>query len=74
MDKSYINSDLVVSKGALPLNYGSLIWKESKIVYDDDVADVPKQSSSDYTVMGVMKEALHEDYYLLQHNSSEDSQ
>lgn len=74
VDKSSIYSELVVSKGALPLNYGSLIWKESKIVYDDDVADVPKQSSSDYTVMGVMKEALHEDYYLLQHNSSEDSQ
>lgn len=74
VDKSSIYSELVVSKGALPLNYGSIIWKESKIVYEDDVEDVPKQSSSDYTVVGVMKEALHEDYYLLQHNSREDSQ
>lgn len=71
VDKSSIYSELVVSKGALPLNYGSIIWKESKIVYEDDVEDVPKQSSSDYTVVGVMKEALHEDYYLLRHNNSE---
>lgn len=71
VDQSSIYSEIIVEKGKLPLKIGTIIWKESEIIYEDEEQTTPKQSSADYTVKGVMTEALHEDYYLLQRNSTE---
>lgn len=71
VDQSSIYSEIVVEKGKLPLKIGTIIWRESEIIYEDEEHTTPKQSSADYTVKGIMTEALHEDYYLLQRNSSE---
>ena len=71
VDQSSIYSEIIVEKGKLPLKIGTIIWRESEIIYEDEEQTTPKQSSADYTVKGVMTEALHEDYYLLQRNSTE---
>lgn len=73
VDQSSIYSEIIVEKGKLPLKIGTIIWRESEIVYEDEQHTIPKQSSSDYTVVGIMTEALHTDSYLLQRNSSEDN-
>ena len=72
VDQSSIYSEIVVSKGKLPLKIGAIVWRESEIIYEDDAKTIPKQSSADYTVKGSMTEGLNEDYYLLQRNSSEE--
>lgn len=71
IDQSALYSEIVVSKGYLPKDFGvgSIIWLQSEIAYEDD--GTPKQSSSDFTVMGIDLEGLTEDLYLLQRNSSE---
>lgn len=71
VDQSSIYSEIVVKKGELPLKIGTIIWRESEIVYEDNEKTIPKQSSADYTVVGIMTEGLSEDCYLLQRNSSE---
>ena len=74
VDQSSIYSEIIVEKGKLPLKIGTIIWRESEIVYEDEQNTIPKQSSSDYTVVGMMTEALHTDSYLLQRNSTEGTQ
>lgn len=71
VDQSSIYSEIIVEKGKLPLKIGTIIWRESEIIYEDEEQTTPKQSSADYTVVGIMTEALHTDAYLLQRNSSE---
>lgn len=71
VDQSSIYSEIVVKKGKLPLKIGTIIWRESEIIYEDNEKTIPKQSSADYTVVGIMTEGLSEDCYLLQRNSSE---
>lgn len=71
VDQSSIYSEIIVEKGKLPLKIGTIIWRESEIIYEDEEQTTPKQSSSDYTVVGIMTEGLNTDAYLLQRNSSE---
>lgn len=71
VDQSSIYSEICVKKGELPLKIGTVIWRESEIIYEDEEKTIPKQSSADYTVKGIMTEGLTEDYFLLQRNSAE---
>jgi hypothetical protein len=71
VDQSSIYSEIVVEKGKLPLKIGTIIWRESEIIYEDEEQTTPNQSSADYTVVGIMTEGLNTDAYLLQRNSSE---
>lgn len=73
VDASSIYSELCVEKGYLPrLTIGSLIWRDNEIEWEDKDKTIPKASSADYTVMGIMREPLTEDFYLLKCNSSEE--
>ena len=71
VDQSAIHSQLIVKKGYLPINIGSVVWRTNKILWEDEEKQIPNGSSADYTCKGLMLEGLHEDYYLLQRNSSE---
>ena len=61
-------------KGYLPLKIGAIIWRTSEIEWDDEQQGIPKASSSDYTVCGLMDEGLTEDLFLLKRNSSEEEE
>lgn len=71
VDQSAIFSQLVVEKGYLPINIGSVVWRTNEIIWEDKENGVPNPASADYTCKGLMLEGLHEDLYLLQRNSSE---
>ena len=71
-DQSSIYSEIVCPKGYLPLKIGAIIWRTSQIEWEDDQQTVPKASSSDYTVCGLMDEGLTEDMFLLKRNSSDE--
>ena len=73
VDQSAIYSKLVVPKELLPTEkmVGAIIWRTSEIAFEDEEHKVPRQSSADYTVVGRMDEVLHEDWFLLQRNSSD---
>lgn len=71
-DQSSIYAELACLKGYLPIKVGTLIWRTSKIEWDDEDKKIPKASSSDYTVAGLMDEGLTEDFYLLKRNSSDE--
>jgi hypothetical protein len=73
VDQSAIYSELIVPKGYVPLKIGAIIWRESPIQWEDELLKIPLQSSSDYTVMGLLTEYQHFDYYLLQRNTPEGS-
>lgn len=68
IDDSTNYAQIIVSKSALPLKAGSVIWKKSEIVYKDDDNTIPDESSADYTVKGVADEGLNEDLFLLKRN------
>ena len=74
VDQSSIYSEIIVEKGKLPLKIGTIIWRESEIIYEDEEQATPKQSSADYTVVGIMTEGLNTDAYLLQRNSKEENE
>ena len=71
VDQSAIYSEIVCQKDELPLEVGTIIWRQSPIVYDDVINNIPRQSSADYTVVGTRTEGLTEDWFLLQKNSSD---
>lgn len=71
-DQSSIYSEIVVPKGYLPLKIGAIIWRTSEIEWEDEQHIIPKASSSDYTVVGLMDEGLTEDMFLLKRNSSDE--
>lgn len=71
VDQSSIYSTLTCKKGYLPLEAGTLIWRESKVEWEDEAQTIPKADSADYTVCGVMLEGLEVDLYLLQRKSNE---
>lgn len=73
VDQSAIYSELIVPKNYIPLKIGAIIWRESPIEWEDEQRKIPKQSSSDYTVMGLLTEYQHQDFYLLQRNTPEGS-
>lgn len=68
IDDSTNYAQIIVSKGLLPLQSGSVIWKKSKIEYIDEPNKIPDVSSSDYTVKGVADEGLNYDLFLLKRN------
>lgn len=72
VDQSSIWSEILVRKDYLPLQVGSLVWRESKVEWEDEARKIPMASSADYTVMGIMTEDLHTDSFLLQRNSAND--
>lgn len=72
IDQSNGYCEIIADKGKLPLEIGSIIWKESKIAYSDLEKTIPKKSSCDYIVKGIMTEGLNEDCFLLQRNSKEE--
>lgn len=74
VDQSSIYSKLICEKGQLPLKVGSIIWRESPIRWDDELKRIPQQASADYTVVGLMTEYQHADFYLLQRNTPEGNQ
>lgn len=59
-----ILAEICVTKGYLPLVFGSKIWKSSEIKYDDN--HMPIVDSADYTVVGILDEFPNYDWYLLQ--------
>ena len=71
VDQSSIYSEITCDKGYLPIDIGTIIWRESTITYEDEENKIPKQSSCDYTVTGKMTEGLTEDRFLLQRNTSD---
>jgi len=73
IDQSSIYSELICEKGQLPLKVGSIIWRESPIQWDDETERIPKQSSADYTVVGILTEYQHNDFYMLQRQTPEES-
>lgn len=73
VDQSAIYSELIVPKGYVPLKIGAIIWRESPIKWEDETLRIPLQSSSDYTVMGLLTEYQHFDFYLLQRSTPEGS-
>ena len=73
VDQSAIYSEIMVQKGLVPLKIGTIIWRESPIVWEDEENRIPYQPSSDYTVMGLLTEYQHYDFFLLQRNTPEGS-
>lgn len=71
VDQSAIFSQVDVPKGYLPIEIGTLVWRENEIKWENEEKKIPLASSADYTCKGLMTEGLHEDLYLLQRNSSE---
>lgn len=74
VDQSAIYSEIMIPKGSVPLKIGAIIWRESAIQWEDgDTKKIPLQSSSDYTVMGLLTEYKNYDFFLLQRNTPEGS-
>lgn len=63
VDQSSIYSEICCPKGYLPLDIGTLVWKNTEITYNDD--GTPDKTTADYTVMGILDEYLDYDWYLL---------
>lgn len=68
IDNSTNYSQIIVSKGKLPLKAGSVVWKQSEIGYKDINKTVVDETTADYVVKGVADEGLSEDLFLLQRN------
>lgn len=66
VDNSTKYLQIVTDKNELPLVEGSLIWKQAKVVYQDDEMLIVDGKSADYVVKGIATEGLYEDLYLLQ--------
>lgn len=66
VDQSSVYSEIVCQKGYLPLKVGMLVWRTSEIKWENEAQHIPKASSADYRVVGIMDEGLHEDKLLLQ--------
>ena len=74
VDQSSIYSEIVCQKNYLPMEIGTIIWRESEIEWDDVEHQIPHQASADYTVCGIRREGLTEDWFLLQKNSSDNNE
>lgn len=68
VDQSSIYSEICLSKQEFPtkFKYGTLIWKDSEVVWKDEIMKIPDETSADYKVVGVLDEFQHFDRYLLQ--------
>lgn len=72
VDKSSNKSTIVCSKGFLPFEIGTRIWRKSEVRYKDTAKTIVDGDSADYEVVAVNDEALNEDMFLLQKLSNED--
>lgn len=72
VDQSAIYSQITVQKGYLPIKPGALVWRENEVEWENASHTIPKASSADYTVCGIMTEGLTADCYLLKRQSSEE--
>ena len=68
IDDSTNYAQLITSKGELPLEAGSVIWKKSEVGYKDDDRTIVDETTADYTVKGIADEGMSEDLFLLQRN------
>lgn len=69
VDQSSIYSEVMVTKGMLPLKYGMKIWLHNDIEYLISEEDgEPNPDTADYTVKGIMDEFKDYDWLLLQRN------
>nr|DAG65093.1 MAG TPA: hypothetical protein [Bacteriophage sp.] len=64
VDDSSTYVQIVTDKGYLPLKAGDMVWKKSKVGYDDD--GLANSTTADYEVKGVADEGLTVDLFLLQ--------
>ena len=64
VDDSSTYVQIVTDKGYLPLKAGDVVWKKSKIGYDD--SGLVDSTTADYEVKGVADEGLTIDLFLLQ--------
>ena len=69
VDQSSVYMEICCLKGYLPLEYGSRIWKDSPIQWEDELNQIPDENSADYIVVGSLKEALNYDFFLLRRNN-----
>lgn len=66
VDNSTNYAQIVVDKGVLPLEAGSVIWKKSKVGRKESGS--VDDSTADYVVKGVADEGQNFDLFLLQRN------
>lgn len=66
VEQSSIYSEITVSNGKLPLNFGDLIWRKSEIEWSKYNSNSPEPTSADYVVRGILDEFLNFDFYLLE--------
>lgn len=68
VDQSNIYSEIVLSKQEFKddLKYGTYIWKNSEVIWKDEILKIPDETSADYKVVGVLDEFQHYTRYLLQ--------
>lgn len=69
VDESAVWAELTCPKGKYPFQIGTLVWRNTEPGYLEDRPDVIDPRTSDYTIMGIMDEALEADFYLLQRNT-----
>lgn len=69
IDQSSIYIEICVPKNypSPQLEYGAKVWKDSEVAYNDDGS--VDESSSDYTVKGILTEFQGLNWYLLQRNN-----
>lgn len=68
VDQSSIYAEIMCLKGQLPFVYGTKVWKDNPVVWEDEENKIPQADSADYTVKGVLTEFANYDWFLLQRN------
>ena len=66
IDNSANYAQIVADKGKIPLKAGSVVWKKSKVGYQDLAETLVDETTSDYVIKGVADEGLSVDLFLLQ--------
>lgn len=68
VDQSSIYSEICLSNQEFQVQfkYGTLIWKNSDVVWEDVNLKIPDKTSADYKVVGVLDEFQHYTKYLLE--------
>lgn len=66
IDNSANMATICCNKDYIPLEIGALIWRKSKVKYEDAEETIPDSSSADFVVKGIATEGLTNDLYLLQ--------
>lgn len=69
IDQSSLYSEISCLKGYLPFVYGTKVWKDTPIAWEDEINRIPNKDSADYTVVGMLTESINYDFFLLQRNN-----